>query len=275
MAYHACMILTLLTFLLAIVCGGLGALLGLGGGTFLVPALTLLLHVPIKVAVGASIVSVTASSTMAGAMSSGSGMNHIRLALILEIATTAGVLAGGLTALFMSARGLMIVFGVVTLAMAASMARRQSGDVTPVETGTLDTAFDDPYTGKEVRYGIKRVPIGLAAAFVAGNVSGMLGIGGGGIKVPVMNLAMGVPLKAAIATSNFMVGITAATSALLFYRAGIIHPDVAAPAALGVLLGARLSTVWGMKSNHGTLQRILLVVLVIVAIQMLVKAWQS
>ncbi|MBC7545903.1 MAG: sulfite exporter TauE/SafE family protein [Candidatus Sericytochromatia bacterium] len=269
------MVIALITFLLATVCGGVGALLGMGGGVFLVPALTLFLHVPIKTAIGASVISVIAASAMAGALAAGTRMNHVRLALALEVTTTLGVLAGGLTAIYLSAQALMAVFAVVALTMAAVLVRQPAQDVLPVQTGLLDTSFVDPRDDTTVTYGVRRLPTGLAAAFVSGNVSGLLGIGGGVIAVPVMNLIMGTPIKAAIATSNFMVGMTAAASAMIYYQAGFIHPDVAAPAALGVLLGARLSTVWGMRAPHGLLRRLLLAAMVAVAVQMLVKAWQS
>jgi uncharacterized membrane protein YfcA len=273
-AYHEPMAMLTLTFALAALCGGLGALLGMGGGVFLIPALTLLLHVPMKTAIGASALSVIASSAMAGALSASSQMTHVRLALILEIATTLGVLTGGLTAVWMSPRHLMIVFALVTLLMAGIMALQRGRETAHCPTGLLDTTFADPLSGERVHYGLRRLNWGLLGGFASGNISGLLGIGGGVVKVPLMHLVMGVPLKAAIATSNFMVGITAAGSAMIYYQAGFIRPDVAAPAALGVLLGARLSTAWGHKAHQAVLRRLLLIVLVVIASQMLLRALQ-
>jgi uncharacterized membrane protein YfcA len=263
---------TLSIFVLATLCGGLGALLGMGGGVFLIPALTLILGVPIKTAIGASALSVIASSAMAGALSASNQMTHVRLALVLEIATTLGVLTGGLTAVWMSPRHLMLVFAVVTLCMAGVMVFQYGKEAHPAPTGLLDASFHDPLSGQWVHYGLKRLNWGLVGGFVSGNVSGLLGIGGGVIKVPLMTLVTGVPLKAAIATSNFMVGITAAGSAMIYYQAGFIRPDIAAPAALGVLLGARLSTAWGVRTHQTVLHRILLVVLLVIAVQMLIRA---
>jgi uncharacterized membrane protein YfcA len=259
-------------FALAALCGGLGALLGMGGGVFLIPALTLLLDVPMKTAIAASALSVIAASAMAGAMQASNQMIHIRLALVLEIATTLGVLGGGLTAVWLAPRQLMIVFAGVAVLMATVLATQGGREGHPTPTGRLDTMFVDPHSGRTVHYGLKHLPWGLLGSFVSGNISGLLGVGGGVVKVPLMALVMGVPLKAAIATSNFMVGITAAGSAMIYYQAGFIRPEIAVPSALGVLVGARLSTAWGVRLPQTALRRILLVVLIVVAIQMALRA---
>lgn len=262
-------------FALATVCGGLGALLGMGGGVFLIPALTLILDVPMKTAIGASAISVIATSAMAGALQASNQMIHVRLALILEIATTLGVLTGGLTAVWLSPKQLMMVFAVVAVVMAVLLVTQGGKEGAHHPTGLLDTQYVDPQLGEPVAYGLKRLPWGLLGGFAAGNVSGLLGIGGGVIKVPLMALVLGVPLKAAIATSNFMVGITTAGSAMIFYKAGFLQPEIAAPSALGVMLGARLSTALGVRLPQKALRRILLAVLLVVAVQMVVRAWQS
>jgi uncharacterized membrane protein YfcA len=261
-----------LVFILAALCGGLGSLLGMGGGVFLIPALTLLLHVPMKATIAASALSVIAASSMAGALQASHQMTHVRLAMVLEVATTLGVLAGGLTAIWLVPQHLMIVFSGVAFLMAAVLVWPNAGGKPPEPTGTLDTTFVEPGSDETIPYGVRRLPWGLAGSFVAGNISGLLGIGGGVIKVPLMTLVMGVPLKPAIATSNFMVGITAAGSAMIYYQAGFIRPEVAVPAVLGVLLGSRLSTAWGVTLPPTVLRRLLVTVLVVVGGQMLNRA---
>jgi uncharacterized membrane protein YfcA len=262
----------LLVFILAALCGGLGSLLGMGGGVFLIPALTLLLHLPMKATIAASALSVIAASSMAGALQASHQMTHLRLAMVMEIATTLGVLAGGLTAIWLVPYHLMIVFAAVTFLMAAVLVWPNRGGKSPAPTGTLDTAYLDHATDTAIPYGVRRLPWGLAGSFVAGNISGLLGIGGGVIKVPLMTLVMGVPLKPAIATSNFMVGITAAGSAMIYFQAGFIRPEIAVPAVLGVLLGSRLSTAWGVTLPPTVLRCLLVTVLVIVGVQMLMRA---
>jgi uncharacterized membrane protein YfcA len=213
-----------LTFIIAAAVGAVGSMLGIGGGVLIIPILTLFLDVPIKTAIGASIISVVATSTAAGVVYTGRGMTHVRLGMILEIATTLGALMGGLTAAFLNPRMLEGIFALVLLYMLFSMRRLPKEGEGGGVTGLLDTRYLDPFTGQEVAYGVRHLPVGMVASFIAGNISGLLGIGGGIVKVPIMVLVMGVPLKAAIATSNFMIGVTAATSAVIYYARGYVEP---------------------------------------------------
>jgi uncharacterized membrane protein YfcA len=267
------MLLTLLSiFLIAFLVGLLGSMLGIGGGVLIIPLLTILFNVPIKTAIGASIISVIATSSAAGAVYVGRGLTHTKLAMILEIATTLGALAGGITAVLINGRYLFFVFAVVLFYVVYSMRglARDEGRSTP--TGVLDTAFVDPMTGSTTVYGVHRLPVGLAASFVAGNISGLLGIGGGIVKVPIMSLLMGMPLKAAIATSNFMIGVTAATSAIIYYQHGYIVPGIAVPTALGVLAGAQIGPRIGGRARSDTLKTIFQFILLVFAVQMIWKA---
>ncbi len=158
--------------------------------------------------------------------------------MVLEIATTLGALTGGITAVLLSPNLLEGLFAAVLVSVVYSMRRlpKSEGLVT---TGVLDTSYVDPASGQTLTYGVRNLPLGMGASFLAGNVSGLLGIGGGIIKVPMMSLVMGVPLRAAIATSNLMIGVTAATSALIYYQRGFLDPGIAILTALGVLLGRR------------------------------------
>lgn len=261
-----------LTFFIAVVVGILGSMLGIGGGVLLIPLFTLFLGIPIKTAIGATIISVIATSSAAGVVYVGRGLTHTRLGMVLEVATTLGALTGGVTAILISPRALQGIFGVVLLYVIYSMGRLPKEETAVAPTGIMDTTFMDPLTSAEVAYGIRNMPLGIGASFLAGNVSGLLGIGGGIIKVPVMVLVMGIPLKAAIATSNFMIGVTAATSALIYYGRGYIDPQIAIPTALGILVGAQLGPRLGGRMRTMTLKRLFQGLLVVFAIQML---WKS
>lgn len=262
----------IILFLVALFVGGLGSMLGIGGGVLLIPLLTGPLGIPIKVAIGASIVSVIATSSAAGAVYVGKGMSHTRLSMILEIATTLGAFAGGLTAVLIDPRWLSAIFSLVLFYVIYSMSRLPKDEGHAETTGMLDTSYDDPLTGQQVRYGVRNLPAGLGASFLAGNVSGLLGIGGGIIKVPIMSLVMGMPLRAAIATSNFMIGVTAATSAVIYYQHGFLDPRVAIPTALGVLAGAQIGSRLGGRMRSHWLKQIFQGLLIIFAVQMLYQA---
>jgi uncharacterized protein len=265
------MIQALLIFSIGLVVGGLGSMLGIGGGVLLIPLLTGLFGIGIKTAIGASIVSVIATSSAAGAVYLGRGLTHSRLAMVLEVATTAGALAGGITAVLVSPRLLSFLFSCLLVYVIYSMRNltSQEGQATP--TGVLDTTYTDPLTGEVMTYGVRRLPLGLGASFLAGNVSGLLGIGGGIIKVPIMTLVMGLPMRASIATSNFMIGITAAASAVIYYQHGYVDPSIAIPTALGVLLGARTGTIIGGRVRGKRLKLIFQAVLIVFALQMFVE----
>lgn len=266
---------SLLIFVISITIGVLGSMLGIGGGVLLIPVLSGLVGLPIKTAIGASVVSVIATSTAAGAVYIGKGITHSRLAMILEIATTMGALAGGITAVLINPNILEGIFALVLLYVSFTMAFGFKSKSNTIKASYFANSYIDPMTGETVNYGVKNLGAGMAASFAAGNVSGLLGIGGGVIKVPVMNLIMGVPLRAAIATSNFMIGITAATSALIYYQHGYIDPVVVIPTALGVLLGAQIGSRLGGKVHSENLKKIFSIVLVIFSIIMIIKAFNA
>ena len=195
--------------------------------------------------------------------------------MVLEVATTAGALAGGITAALVSPRLLAAFFGVILIYVTFSLHRLPKDDRYVEITGFLDTSYIDPLTGNEVAYGIRKLGAGMGASFFAGNVSGLLGIGGGIIKVPIMSLVMGVPLRAAIATSNFMIGITAATSALIYFARGYMNPAIAIPAALGVLVGAQAGTRIGGRLRSQRLRQVFQLLLLVFAVQMFVQAYRG
>ena len=265
----------LIILFIGLVVGAFGSMLGIGGGVLLIPLLTGILGVPIKTAIGASIISVIATSSAAGAVYLERGLTHSRLAMILEVATTAGALAGGITAILISPHLLEVFFGLILIYVSVSLRRIPKEDRAVAPTGLLNTSYLDPLSGNPVVYGIRNLGMGMGTSFLAGNVSGLLGIGGGIIKVPIMALVMGVPLRAAIATSNFMIGITAATSAVIYYQNGYINPLVAIPAALGVLVGAQIGTRVGGRLRSHRLKQAFQVLLLVFAIQMFVIAMRG
>jgi hypothetical protein len=259
-------------FLIGIVVGGFGSLLGIGGGILLIPLLTMFFHVPIKTAIGTSALCVVATSCAAGVLYVRRGLTHVRLAMVLEITTTAGALAGGITAVLISPNLLALFFGMLLVYMAASMRRLPKEGAASALSGAMAASYVDPQTGTKVEYGVRKLPAGMGASFFAGNISGLLGVGGGIIKVPVMTLVMGVPLRAAIATSNFMIGITTATSAIIFYARGLVDPSIAVPTALGVFAGAQIGTRIGGRLKSDRLRTVFQVVMIAFAINMIYQA---
>ncbi|MDR0843173.1 MAG: sulfite exporter TauE/SafE family protein, partial [Acidobacteriota bacterium] len=190
----------LLILLVGVLAGAFGAMMGLGGAILLIPVLTGFFDLPIRAASGVGIVCVIATSCGSSVSYLHKGLTHSRLAMTLETATVAGALAGGLTAMWLSPRWLAVTFGCVLLYTLYCMYRFSGSarDIRP--TGMLDTEYVDPNSGETVVYGVRRLWSGMWLSFIAGNISGLLGIGGGIVKTPVMNLVMGVPLRAAIAT---------------------------------------------------------------------------
>ena len=255
---------------MAVVAGVFGSMLGVGGGIIMVPMLSLAFGAPIKVAIATSIVCVIATSTMAQTTFVSRGMTNLRLGMVLEVATTIGAVAGGITAVLVEGRVLQACFAAVLIYVAWMMNRRGE-DVVPRRTGVLEAVYRDP-VGGDVVYGVRRLRLGFVLSLGAGNVSGLLGVGGGAFKVPIMNLLMGVPLKATIATSNLMIGVTAATSAAIFYGRGYMDPRYVVPAALGILLGARFGPGLAVRLSARALSRIFQVVLLCFAALMALQA---
>lgn len=271
--------------------GALGSLLGLGGGVVVVPVLTLVFHVDIRLAIGASVISVIATSSGAAAAYVRDRLTNVRVGMFLEIGTTLGAVTGAFLAGVVSAGTLYVVFGLVLGYSAIRMlAHRRAATVRPAPPDDwadrlrLHSSYPDaclaaapasdssaaaPAT--EVAYRVSRTRLGLALMYVAGTVSGLLGIGSGALKVPAMDLAMGLPLKVSTATSNFMIGVTAAASAGVYLLRGDVNPYVAAPVAIGVLLGAMIGSRLLPRLRSEVVRVIFVVVLLVVAGDMLAK----
>ncbi len=226
---------------LGLVVGIIGALLGIGGGLILIPVLTLFYGIPIERAIGTSLVSIIATSSAAASVYVQEKLTDIRLGMLLELGTTTGAVFGALIVGYFSRKALALMLAVFLLYSAISMVRK------------IRSADHDPAMAVG-EYSIRHVPVGLAGSAFAGAMSGVLGIGGGPIKVPLMYLVMGVPLRVATATSNFMIGVTGATSALIYFVRGRVDIAVTAPVVFGVFCGSLL----GSKLAHTIRSRYIL-----------------
>ncbi len=269
--------LTLLEVMgMGVLAGWLGATLGLGGGVFLVPFFRQGLGLPAAVASGISLTTVIATSSAVSAGKSARQLINLRLGMLLEVATAAGGLTGGLVAQFVSDRTLDIQFSLVTALIAAVMlSRLERRNVIPdpsADPGRLGGRFYDPDSGGEVVYRVRRLPLALTVSWVAGIVSGLLGIGGGVLKAPVLNAWCGVPLRAAAATSAFMIGVTDVAAAPIYYAQGRIAPPLAAAAVLGVLAGSRLGLRVSEAAPTRGLKLLMAAVLAAVSVVTLLRA---
>jgi uncharacterized membrane protein YfcA len=266
---------TLVVFALSVFAGFLGALTGLGGGVIVIPALTLALGVDIKYAIGASLVSVIATSSGAAAAYVREGFSNIRIGMFLEIATTLGAILGAFLAGRFSTHALAIVFGLMLLQAAYQSFKGMSSHGASTESDALAKRLRlrgaYPVDGKPEQYGVRNVPAGFALMFGAGTLSGLLGIGSGAVKVIAMDRIMRIPFKVSTTTSNFMIGVTAAASAGLYLQRGYIDPRVAMPVMLGVLLGALLGTKVLVRAQVRTLRIVFGAVILALAIEMIVN----
>ncbi|MGB6974830.1 MAG: sulfite exporter TauE/SafE family protein [Terracidiphilus sp.] len=269
---------TLIVWVISALAGFLGALTGLGGGVVVVPVLALVLGVDIKYAIGASLVSVIATSSGAAAAYVKEGFSNIRIGMLLEVATTIGAVFGAYLAAFTSTHILAIVFGLVLLQSAwQSFAGSDHDHGASIHSDRLARFFrlggDYPVLDKRQEYGVQNVPAGFGLMFGAGALSGLLGIGSGAVKVIAMDRAMKIPFKVSTTTSNFMIGVTAAASAGVYLSRGYIDPRVAMPVMLGVLTGAFLGTRVLVHARVRTLRLIFGVVVFALAVEMIVNGF--
>jgi len=269
---------TLITFVASLVAGVLGSMLGLGGGVIIVPFLTLWMKIDIRYAVGASIVSVIATSSGAAAAYVRERMTNMRVAMFLEIATSAGALTGAFLAGIIAVRWIYIIFGAVLGYSAIVMFKKRNHAESPAvdpdpfaDRLRLHSSFHDDALGHEVHYRVSHTKLGFAMMYVAGIVSGLLGIGSGALKVPAMDLLMRLPIKVSTATSNFMIGVTAAASAGVYFVRGDIDPFISAPVVTGVLIGATVGSKMLQKIQSNWIRVLFVIVLLWVSAQMLFK----
>jgi uncharacterized membrane protein YfcA len=264
---------TLLLWCGSTAAGFLGALTGLGGGVVIVPLLTILMGVDIRYAIGASLVSVIATSSGAAAAYVKEGFTNMRIGMVLEIATTIGAIVGALVATAVSTSAISVVFGVVLIVSAYLASREHRAAPGAASSGLiatrlrLDGTFPTPQGPQH--YHVSRVPAGFGLMFIAGVLSGLLGIGSGALKVLAMDQVMRIPFKVSTTTSNFMIGVTAAASAGVYLGRGYIDPGLAMPVMLGVLLGALLGAKVLVVARVKTLRIVFALVIVALGIEMI------
>ena len=265
---------TPLVFAISAVAGGLGALTGLGGGVVVTPALTLLLGVDIRYAIGASLVSVIATSSGAASAYVREGYSNIRIGMFLEIATTLGALLGAFLATRTPTAILSVIFGLVLLHAAWQSSRGRPHDEKSKKPDALARRLklDGSYPSADgpCAYQVGHVKTGFGLMFGAGTLSGLLGIGSGALKVIAMDQAMHVPFKVSTTTSNFMIGVTAAASAGIYLSRGYIEPGLAMPVMLGVLAGSILGARQLMGAKVPVLRWIFAGVVGVMAVEMIV-----
>lgn len=269
----------LILFAVSILAGFLGALLGIGGGMIVVPVLTLFFQIDIRYAIAASLVSIVATSSGAAASFLRDHLTNLRVAVVLEIGTVAGAITGFLVVTWIEPRLLFLLFGLFLL-FSISMMLRNRDESLAVEDHPwsqalkLGGSFTDE-KGQRRNYQVANVPMGLAVMYVAGVLSALLGIGSGVLKVLAMDSAMKLPIKVSSATSNFMIGVTATASAGAYFLQGMIRPEIAAPVAVGIIIGSwgGARAMIGMKPK--TLRYLFATLLGVVSIQMIWRGLQQ
>lgn len=263
---------TLILLLGAYLAGLAGSLTGLGGGVVIIPLLTLFFHVDIRYAIGAALVASIATSSGSASAYVKEGITNMRLGMFLEIATTAGAVFGAILAVYTPVNTVAILFGVM-LIFSAAMTLRKKSDAPLLEGSKLSYTLklNSSYPAKDgiVAYKLKNVGAGFSIMTIAGMLSGLLGIGSGALKVLAMDSAMRVPFRVSTTTSNFMVGVTAAASAVVYLQRGYIDPGIAFPVIIGVLAGAFTGSKLLMKIDVKLLKVIFSFAITLIAINMI------
>ena len=266
---------TLVVALGSFLAGMLGSLTGLGGGVVIVPLLTLAFGVDIRYAIGASLVSVIATSSGAAAAYLREGYSNMRVGMFLEVATTVGAVSGAFLAGYLHTSVIAIVFGLVLLYSAYTTTQTQADPPAGMVPDRIATKLrlDGTYPTSEglKSYHVRNVPIGFGLMYVAGVLSGLLGIGSGAVKVLAMDQAMRIPFKVSTTTSNFMIGVTAAASAGVYLSRGYVDPGLSMPVMLGVLAGSLLGTRILVKAETASLRLVFSIVILALGLQMLYK----
>jgi len=268
--------------------GLLGAMLGLGGGVFIVPLLTLVLNLPIHIAIASSLVAVIANSITASGTHLRARLPNLRLGMFLLTATTIGAVGGAFLADLLSSPILAVIFGIALTGIGYSMIRHRKtvqGKTSNEEArvsasrnsanlaSSLTASYYDRNLNKVVNYTVSHVPQGWGINLLVGIASSLLGVGGGIINIPVMNLVMRVPIKASMATNSFMVGITALAGACVYYYNGYVYPMTAAPVMVGSFVGALAGAQLVQRARSARLRQMFAIVMLILAVLMILRAF--
>jgi uncharacterized membrane protein YfcA len=266
------LLFSLFLFAGSILAGFLGALTGLGGGIVIVPLLTVVFGVDIKYAIGASLVSVIATSSGAASAYVKEGFSNMRIGMFLEVATTIGAIVGAAVALMLNASVIAVIFGFVLLYSAYMSNRPKKEELSSIPPDLLATKLkmngSYPTLQGEKSYNVRNVPFGFSIMFVAGVLSGLLGIGSGAVKVLAMDNVMRIPFKVSTATSNFMIGVTAAASAGIYLHEGFVTPGITMPVMLGVLIGSTVGAKLLFGANPKKLRLVFTLIILALGLQM-------
>lgn len=264
---------TVIVLIGAFFAGLVGSLTGLGGGVIIIPLLTLALGVDIHYAIGASIISVIATSSGSAAAYVKEGITNIRIGMFLEVATTISAIIGAVVTVFINPSYIAVIFGLILLFSAAMMVRKKVDRSDNDTSGKLPVFFKlngtYPTEFGLKKYAVHNVVGGFLMMFIAGIISGLLGIGSGALKVVAMDNVMRIPFKVSTTTSNFMMGVTAAASAIVYLHRGQIDPGIAMPVTVGVLLGATIGSKILVKAKTDKLKIVFAVVVTFLALQMI------
>jgi len=263
------------------VIGILGSVLGVGGGIFIVPMLVLALGIPIHQAIAVSLVAIVATSSAVASVNVERGLANMRLGVALEVPTALGSIAGALLASRLPSNVIQLLFSLMLAAVSVSMFLKGRGSVKGAvpaaaelrPAGGLDAAFFDPSTNSHTAYRVKNMTPASFVSFFAGGLSGLLGVGGGIIQVPVMNLLCGVPFKAAAATSNFLIGVSAAASVFIYLKKGYLIPELASVMVIGVLLGSFAGIHILYRARSEKIQAAFSIFVFIVAVKMFARVF--
>lgn len=273
------LLFTLIVLAGAFLAGLIGSLTGLGGGVIIIPLLTLVLGVDIHYAIGASIISVIATSSGSAAAYVREGITNVRIGMFLEIATTISAVIGAVITVFIDPNYIAMIFGSILLFSSAMMIRKKVDRSDNDTSGRLAIFFklNGSYpTGSGIKkYAVHNVAGGFFMMFIAGIVSGLLGIGSGALKVIAMDNIMRIPFKVSTTTSNFMMGVTAAASAVVYLHRGQIDPGIAMPVAVGVLLGATIGSKILMRVKADRLKVVFAAVVTFLALQMIYNGYMG
>jgi uncharacterized membrane protein YfcA len=265
--------ITIIILIGAYFAGLLGSLTGLGGGFIIIPLFTLILHIDIHYAIGASLISVIATSSGAAAAYVKEGITNMRLGMFLEIATTAGAMLGAILAIYTPTHYIAILFGTILIVSAIISLRKKKQHITQNKSYLAEKLkLNSSYPGAEgtIEYRVANVAGGFGTMIFAGVISGLLGIGSGALKVIAMDNIMRIPFKVSTTTSNFMIGVTAAASAVVYLQRGYIDPTLSMPVVIGVLFGALTGSKILVNSNSSQWIRIIFAVVIsFVAVQMI------
>lgn len=269
------MILVLI-ILVSIIAGLIGSIFGVGGGIILIPLLVLLFNIPIKVAAGISMVSIIATSLMSSSIYLKNGITNLKLGIILQSTMSTGSIIGALISVYAPEEIITLVFSLMLFYASYMMIKEHKNNVLTTSVGIaakldLDGMFMDKSENFKVSYGVKNIGWGLFTSIFGGMIAGMLGVGGGLINVPIISMLMGAPIKVAIATSQFIIGITAVSGSIVYIERGLVDPIIAAPVILGIIIGAFIGSNYMPKIRNITLKRLFTLYLIYTAIKLIMK----